>query len=83
MEIVTSWMEQGIQQGQAEGSQQEAINFALRLLRKKFGEIGFEIEIQVRKLPVARLEELGEALFDLSSIAEVATWLEHLNDNNN
>lgn len=87
MEIVTSWMEegirQGIQQGQAEGSQREAQSFALRLLRRKFGEIASELEHQVRALSVTQLEELGEATLDFSTIADVVTWLERLDDKNN
>jgi hypothetical protein len=78
VEIVTSWMEQGIRQGQAEGSQREAQSFALRLLRRKFGEISPDVETQTRKLSVAQLEELGEALLDFSTIADVTRWLEAL-----
>ncbi len=83
MEIVTSWMEEGIRQGQAEGSQREAQSFALRLLRRKFGEIASELEHQVRALSVTQLEELGEATLDFSMIADVVAWLERLDNENN
>lgn len=83
MEIVTSWMEQGIQQGQAEGSRREAQLFVLRLLRRKFGEIEPEIEARIQALPVAQLEDLGEALLDFSAMTDVVTWLERLNSNDN
>lgn len=80
MEIVTSWMEQGIEQGieqgQTRGMQREALNYTLRLLRRKFGELEPELETQVQALSVARLEELGEALLDFSTIADVVSWLE-------
>lgn len=72
MEIVTSWMEQGLQQG----LQQGVLNYTLRLLRHKFGEIDSEIEVQVRGLSAAQLQNLGEALLDFSTIAEVEKWLE-------
>jgi hypothetical protein len=68
MEIVTSWTEQGLQQG--------VLNYTLRLLKHKFGEIDSEIETQVRGLSVAQLQDLGEALLDLSTIDEVERWLE-------
>lgn len=68
MEIVTSWTEQGLQQG--------VLNYTLRLLKHKFGEIDSEIETQVRGLSVAQLQDLGEALFDFSTIADVERWLE-------
>jgi hypothetical protein len=76
MEIVTSWMEQGIRQGQAEGSQQEALNYTLRLLRRKFGEIESVLEAQVQTLSVVQLEELGEAVLEFSTIDDFTGWLE-------
>jgi hypothetical protein len=31
---------------------------------------------QVQKLPVAQLEELGEALLDFTSVTDLQTWLQ-------
>lgn len=78
MEIVTSWMEQG----QVRGIQREALNFALRLLKRKFGTPPPKIETQVRELSVTQLEDLGEALLDFSTMTDLVAWLERLNSNN-
>lgn len=62
-----TWIEEGRQEG--------AAAFALRLLRKKFGEVSAETEAQIKSLSIGTLEELGEALFELGSADELATWL--------
>lgn len=59
-----------------EGSKQEAIAFALRLLKRRLGTVNSELETQVQSLSVEQLEALGEALLDLSSEAEIKAWLE-------
>ncbi len=67
---------QGIQQGLTQGIQQEAVKFTLRQLRQKVGSLPEEVESQIRALPVERLEELGLALLEFESLAELTTWLD-------
>lgn len=59
-----------------QGSKQEATAFALRLLKRRLGTVNAELETQVRALSVEQLEAFGEALLELSSEAEIKTWLE-------
>ncbi len=70
---------QGIQQGLTQGIQQEAVKFTLRQLRQKVGSLPEEVESQIRSLPVERLEELGLALLEFESLAELTTWLDGFN----
>ncbi len=70
-----TWME--------EGRQEEAAAFALRLLRKKFGEVGAETEAQIKTLSLGTLEELGEALFEFASADDLAAWLRSHAENGN
>ena len=72
MQIVTSWMEEGIEKGE----RNEASKFVQRLLRRKFGVLEPTVVERVTTLPTRKMEELGEALFSLNSIAEVEAWLE-------
>ena len=65
------------QEGREEGSQQEAIAFALRLLKRRLGTVNAELETQVQSLSVEKLEALGEALLDLNSETEIRNWLEN------
>jgi hypothetical protein len=71
MQIVTSWMEQGIEQGER--------SLILRLLKRQIGrQIGLltpEIESQICMLPLPQLEALGDALLNFSSSADLQNWL--------
>jgi predicted transposase/invertase (TIGR01784 family) len=86
MQIVTSWMEQGIAEGRtegiAEGEQrgrtEEARSLILRLLSRKVGTIAPTAETQIRSLSLVQLEALGEALLDFSQPSDLADWLRTL-----
>jgi Domain of unknown function (DUF4351) len=67
MEVVTSWMEQGIEVGE------RAI--VLRLLTRQVGSLPEEIETQVKALALEQVESLGEALLDFTSLADLENWL--------
>ena len=47
----------------------------LRLLRKRLGDLDPLVEVRVESLSADRLEELGEALLDFSSLADLDAWL--------
>ena len=64
-----------IEEGRQEGRQEEAAAFALRQLKKKFGELGAETEAQIKALSLETLEELGEALIEFASADDLAIWL--------
>jgi hypothetical protein len=71
MEIVTSWMKKGLEQGL-----QHERKVLLRLLRKRLGDLDPAVEEQVKGLSADRLEALGEALLDFNSLADLGTWLQ-------
>jgi flagellar biosynthesis/type III secretory pathway protein FliH len=75
MEIITSWMEKGLEQGRQEGRQEGERTVLLRQLRKRLGDLDPAMEEQIKGLPADRLEELGEALFDFNSLADLDAWL--------
>ncbi|MCI0391468.1 MAG: DUF4351 domain-containing protein [Acidobacteria bacterium] len=62
-----TWLEEGRQEG--------AVAFALRLLRKRFGEVGSETEARIEALSLGDLEGLGEDLLDFSSVDDLTAWL--------
>ena len=68
MQIVTSWMRTGIEQGK--------LSIVMRLLKRKVGELDPEVEERVKGLSVAKLEELSEALLDFSNVEDLTTWLQ-------
>lgn len=72
MEIVTSWMEQGIEQGVRQGKWE----LVLRMLRKRQGALEADIEARIAGLSVEQIEALGEALLDFTSTADLTSWLD-------
>jgi predicted transposase YdaD len=68
MEIVTSWMEEGLQKGQRV--------LVLRQLRKRLGGLDEATEARIEAMSTEQLEELGEALLDFSGPDDLAGWLD-------
>ncbi|MBD2531609.1 DUF4351 domain-containing protein [Nostoc flagelliforme FACHB-838] len=63
--------EQAIQEGNKQGEQR----LVLRLLNRRIGEIDASLIRQIKGLSIEQLENLGEALLDFSSVADLETWL--------
>lgn len=57
------------------GIEKEAIAYAVRLIKRKFGTIEVETEQNVQKLTKEQLEELGEALFEMKDNTDLINWL--------
>ncbi|YAF93924.1 MAG: Rpn family recombination-promoting nuclease/putative transposase [Nodularia sp. CChRGM 3473] len=68
--------EEGREEGLEQGRKEEAVNFVTRQLSKRFGELSLEVRSLVLGLSLSRLEELGEALLDFTSVADLQAWLE-------
>jgi hypothetical protein len=68
MQIVTSWMEEGIQQGE--------LKIIQRQLTKRIGVITPELQQELRGLSLTQLEDLAEALLDFSMQADLVAWLQ-------
>ena len=75
MQIVTSWMEEGIQQGLQQG-ELKIIQIIQRQLTRRIGVINPELQEQVRRLSLTQLEDLAEALLDFSTEADLVNWLQ-------
>ncbi|MBE8991747.1 DUF4351 domain-containing protein [Nostoc sp. LEGE 12450] len=63
--------EQAIQEGNKQGEQR----LVLRLLNRRIGEIDTSLIERIQGLLLEQLENLGEALLDFSSVADLETWL--------
>lgn len=74
MKIITSWMEEGIEQGK----QSEALSLIMRLLPRKVGTIAPELQQHIQQLSLTQLEDLAEDLLDFSDIADLAAWLDQI-----
>jgi predicted transposase YdaD len=90
MEIVTSWMEEGIEKGMERGREEGMERgmekgreegeraLVLRQLRKRLGDLDRAAESRIGSLSLERLGELGEALLDFVEPDDLAVWLEQL-----
>ncbi len=70
MEIVTSWMKTGIQQGEMKER-----NLVLRQLTRKIGKLTATEQKRFESLSIEQVEALGEALLDFASKADLKAWL--------
>lgn len=68
--------QEGIQEGEQRGLQQGEQLLIIRQLNRRIGTMDSSLIQQVQKLPVAQLEELGEALLDFTSVTDLQTWLQ-------
>ena len=82
MEIVTSWMEEGIRKGLEQGLEQgrrsEASGLVVRQLTRRLGPLDASLLGRLNALSVEETEDLGEALLDFHCIADLSAWLDGL-----
>ncbi|MFN6470786.1 MAG: DUF4351 domain-containing protein [Nostoc sp. SerVER01] len=78
MQIVTSWMRQGLEQELELGEKQGELKLLMRLLNRRLGEISPQMKGRIENLSTSELENLGEALLDFSSVADLEAWFENL-----
>ncbi|MDJ0795612.1 MAG: DUF4351 domain-containing protein [Calothrix sp. MO_167.B12] len=71
MQIVTSWMEEGIEKGKKQGE----LALLNRQLNRRFGSLSSQLQEQIENLSIPQLEDLGEAMLDFTSVADLEAWL--------
>jgi hypothetical protein len=62
-------------EGRREGRHQGEIAIVLRLLTRRLGPISARRRQAIRKLPLAGIEALGEALLDFQTMTDLSRWL--------
>lgn len=67
--------QEGRQQGRQEGRQEGELELALRLLRRRCGDLTPHQVARIRALPLERLEALAEALLDFQNPRDLDAWL--------
>lgn len=71
--------EEGREEGREEIREAMA-NTISRQLNKRLGTLSEEIRSSISGLPLPLLEDLGEALLDFNSLADIQSWLEERTD---
>ena len=62
--------------GEERGRQIGESELVLRLLKRRVGDISPAVQAQIKALPLARLEALGEALLDFTDAIDLERWLD-------
>jgi len=70
-QVYLEWEQQTKQQGIEQGER----SLILRLLSRRVGEVPEEMRSQINQLSIDQLEQLGEALLDFSTCADLEAWL--------
>ena len=73
-------LQEGRQVGLQEGRSQEGRSLILRQLTRRLGTIAPEIKTHIESLTIEQLEDLGEALLDFQTVADLEVWLAHPRD---
>ncbi len=68
-------LEQGLEQGREQGREAEARSLIFRQLTKRVGELPQQLRQRIESLSLEQLENLGEALLDFTSMADLQAWL--------
>ncbi|MFN6564088.1 MAG: DUF2887 domain-containing protein [Nostoc sp. ChiSLP01] len=68
--------EEGREQGREEGREQGERSLIFRQLTRRVGELPQDVRDRIATLNLERLENLGEALLDFTSMADLQAWLE-------
>ncbi len=79
MEIMTSWHRQGIMEGRIEGRTEGIMQgketLVARQLQRRFGTVSADITERLDHLSPEQLDDLGEALLDFGTAADLERWL--------
>jgi predicted transposase/invertase (TIGR01784 family) len=70
--------EEGEQRGEQRGREEGERSLVLRLLTRRVGELPQQVRQRIETLPLEQLENLGEALLDFTSMADLQAWLQTL-----
>jgi predicted transposase YdaD len=61
--------------GEARGEARGEVRMILRQLNRRLGSVPDRVSAQIQQLTVPQLEDFGEALLDLTNLADVEIWL--------
>lgn len=75
MELMTHWHREGRQEGRQEGITQGKESLVERQLRRRIGAVPAGVSARLDRLSPDQLDDLGEALLDFSSPADLEQWL--------
>jgi len=79
MELMNPWVKQGWEDGKKEGRQEGKEELVVRQLKRRLGSVSTTVRERLNHLSSEQLNDLGEALIDFKSSADLETWLARFN----
>ena len=79
--VVSTSREEGREEGAREEGRQTVLRLIKRRIQKQFGSIPDSLEGDIESLDLKDVEALGEVIFDLSTVAQLETWLNNRRSN--
>ena len=67
--------QEGEARGEARGKVEGETGLIVRQLTRRFGSIDINVTAQIQQLSIAQLDDLGDALLDFTSLADLTEWL--------
>jgi predicted transposase YdaD len=58
------------------GIEQGELTMVLRQLNRRLGNVNPELQTKIESLSLSKVEELGDALLDFATEADLVNWLE-------
>ncbi|HBL00079.1 MAG TPA: transposase [Microcoleaceae bacterium UBA10368] len=68
--------EKGREEGREEGRKEGELALTMRFLERRVGALPSELQSQIRRLPIALLENLADALLNFNDISDLTAWLQ-------
>jgi hypothetical protein len=78
LERIEAAEQRGRQEGEAKGEAKGEARMIVRLLNRQLGSVPEQFSSQIQQLTVPQLEDLGEALLDFTSLADLESWLNQI-----
>jgi predicted transposase YdaD len=75
-EVLAEGREEGRMEGRKEGRRQEASGLVLRLLRRRFGSMGRQMQARIVDLSIDQMESLAEDLLGFEQLSDLERWLD-------
>jgi hypothetical protein len=76
MQEIDTLYQSELNRARLEGEQRGEFKLAIRLLKRRVGDLPTDLEVRVNSLPLTLLEELSEALLDFTQMSDLIGWLD-------
>ncbi len=74
-QILKEGLETGEKQGLQQGLKEESLNLVSKLIERRFGNLSSDLNLKIRQLSIAQLEDLAVELLEITELSQLEIWL--------